>query len=175
MESRHLDVVGINNETRSIYHRFAYKASEDDKELNWAWEWADMEGGPFKSDPFLSSWGIGRLDIWAIGEDGQLNHKYLQNRGGDWWEWSSWEQLGGNFSTAPQVVSWDVAKFTIVGQFANETQCRQKDLYNGGDGNWWHPSVEGWYEKEEVSPASQLWWRQKARVSVTSNSLRLQS
>jgi hypothetical protein len=141
-----LDVIGIDNITRNVYHRFAYKVSGEDKELKWAWEWADLEGGPFKGEPSASTWGPGRLDIWAVGEDGRLNHKFLRNSGGDSWEWSEWEQLGGNFSTAPVVVSWDVAKYTIVGQFANETQYRQKDIYDD-NGNWWHPSVDGWYEK----------------------------
>lgn len=142
-----LDVIGIDSGSKNILQRFAYKVDSNDTKLKWADDWIDLGGGPFIGDPFVSTWGPGRLDIWAIDGDGVLNHKWLLNRGGDWWEWSAWEQLGGNFKITPVVVSWDVDKFTIVGQYGNETQYRQKDYYDGGDGGSWHPSLDGWYEK----------------------------
>jgi hypothetical protein len=62
--------------------------------------WEDL-GGPIKSGPAVAAWAANRLDVFATGANGQLNHK--------WWNgssWSAWQNLGGTFKGAPAAVSW---------------------------------------------------------------------
>lgn len=69
-----------------------------------------MGGSPFVGKPLATSWGLGRMDLWAIGADQTLYHT--------WWDgpsYGGWESLGGSFATAPSVVSWNTGRFDIVG------------------------------------------------------------
>jgi hypothetical protein len=68
-------------------------------------------GGGLTSAPAICSWGPGRLDIFARGEDFALWHKHspdLQN-----WEWSKWESLGGELTSPPAAVSWGEGRIDV--------------------------------------------------------------
>jgi hypothetical protein len=58
-------------------------------------------GGGFMSSPASASWGAGRLDVFARGEDGALWHS-----GWNGTSWSGWQSLGGGLTSAPAAVSW---------------------------------------------------------------------
>jgi hypothetical protein len=134
-----LDIFGIDAESGSVKHKYWDSGSN-----SWApsgKDWEDLGGGPFVGDLTASSWGENRFDVWAAGEDGQLNHLYW-----DGYTYKDWEQMGGAFETAPSVVHWDVGKIDIVGLFDGE----------GGDGHYhskayagdnWYPSLGEWYDK----------------------------
>ena len=62
-------------------------------------------GGVFNSPPAVVTQGTNRLDIFGLGTDNAMYHK--------WWDgnaWgpshTGWEGLGGVFNSPPAVVSW---------------------------------------------------------------------
>jgi hypothetical protein len=49
----------------------------------------------------VAAWAANRLDVFAAGPDGNLQHK--------WWDgskWSAWDWVGGFFQGNPAAVSW---------------------------------------------------------------------
>ena len=63
--------------------------------------------------PSATSWAPGRLDIFNLGKDGFLYHKYFDG--------SSWgpsdvglENLGGDLSSGPAAVSWVSIKPLLI-------------------------------------------------------------
>jgi hypothetical protein len=131
-----LDVFGISAEDGAIKHKY----------WNGAWfpsvtDWEDLGGGPFVGKPVASSWGEGRFDVWAAAQkDGQLHHLFWDGAA-----YQGWEKMGGNFSTAPTVVHWDVQKTDIVGLFDGEDDTHYHSKFY--DGSNWNPSFDGWYDK----------------------------
>jgi hypothetical protein len=66
----------------------------------WSASWQDL-GGPIGSAPAVAAWGSNRLDVFAAGSDGNLQHK--------WWDganWGAWDWVGGYFQGNPAAVSW---------------------------------------------------------------------
>lgn len=66
-------------------------------------QWGGWEslGGVLESPPKAVAWGPNRLDIFALGTDSALYHR--------WWDgaaWGGWESLGGVIESPPEVVSW---------------------------------------------------------------------
>ena len=65
--------------------------------------WGGWEslGGVLTSPPHVVSWGPNRLDVFVVGTDHALWHR--------WWDgstWGGWESLGGVLTSQPHVVSW---------------------------------------------------------------------
>ena len=88
--------------------------------------------------------------MWVVGADGSLYHTF--------WDGSyyhGFENLGGSFSTAPQVAHWSVGRIDIVGQFAGEDSQYQYKYYDGSQWSAWlpkggnfasQPAVTSWSE-----------------------------
>jgi hypothetical protein len=72
-----------------------------------AWSGWESLGGVITSDPSVSSWNSGRLDVFARGTDNALWHKWYQNG------WSNWESLGGVLTSAPGAVSWSNGRIDV--------------------------------------------------------------
>jgi hypothetical protein len=53
--------------------------------------WQNLGGKELTDTPATSSWGPGRLDLFAKGSGGTLQHMWSDNGG-----WYNWENLGGN-------------------------------------------------------------------------------
>lgn len=80
--------------------------------------------------------GLGRLDVWVAGKaDGELYHTFWAPN-----FFLGWEKLGGNFSTAPQVVHWGPNRIDVVGRFVGESQY----VYKYWDGTQWNPPLGEW-------------------------------
>ena len=88
-----------------------------------AWE---SLGGVLTSEPAVSSWAPGRLDVFARGTDNALLHRWYGNNA-----WSGWESLGGVLASAPAAVSWADGRIDV---FARGTDNALKHLWY--DGNW---------------------------------------
>jgi len=57
-----------------------------------------------------SSWGPMRMDVFAVGTDGALWHR--------WWDseiWNDWESLGGGLTQTPSVVAWAPGRLDVFG------------------------------------------------------------
>src|SRR5882757_2144646 len=72
-----------------------------------AWSGWESLGGTLISAPVVSSWANGRLDVFAIGTDNAVYHKWFD--GG----WSGWESLGGFATSAPAAVSWSNGRIDL--------------------------------------------------------------
>jgi len=95
------------------------------------WSGWESLGGIIESPPVALSWGPNRLDIFAIGTDQALYHR--------WWDgsaWHGWESLGGVLTCTPSVVCWGPNRIDI---FANGTD---NALYH----KWWNGSSWGGWE-----------------------------
>src|SRR5439155_2400588 len=75
-------------------------------------EGAEPQGGVILGQPGIVSWGASRLDVFVLGTDRALYHK--------WWDGSSWgpsltgyERLGGICMSAPRAVAWDPNRLDI--------------------------------------------------------------
>ncbi len=141
-----LDVFGIGN-GNIIYHQY--------RDANgWAgtpWQsllttnLPTIPVGYFHSAPSVVSWGTGRLDVFALGSDNLIYHRWFDN---NVWNSTNWESLGsqsmtgfaqGSFISAPAAVSMTSGRLDVfaVGQDGN---LYRKWLEN----SVWNPSATTW-------------------------------
>jgi Repeat of unknown function (DUF346) len=97
--------------------------------------WEDVKGGPFTGAPIASSWGPGKLDLWSLNREGSLLHASSDDEA----PFSDWEDLGGEFSSTPQVVHWRPRNAEIVGR---DKQGRY--AYKSWDNGRWNPPGRQW-------------------------------
>lgn len=87
------------------------------------WSGWQSLGGVLTSDPEVSSWAPGRLDVFARDTNNAMVHRSYA--GG----WSAWEDLGGRFVGGPGAVSWDANRIDVFGR--------------GTDNALWHKNWDG--------------------------------
>jgi hypothetical protein len=92
--------------------------------------WHDWEslGGILESPPTVVSWAPNRLDIFAVGTDSALWHR--------WWDgnaWGGWESLGGVLQSPPSVAAWGPNRLDV---FVVGTDSAM--WHKWWDGNTWH-------------------------------------
>ena len=118
--------------------------------------WVRMEtlGGQLTSGPGVSSWGVGRLDLFSRGTDNSLIHKWYNNG------WYNWESLGGIITSEPAAVSWGNGRIDVFAR--------------GGDNALWHRAYEnGWQAWESLggvlgaAPTVASWGSGRLDVFVT--------
>ena len=90
------------------------------------------------SPPRLATWGPDRLDVFVLGTDRALYHK--------WWDGSAWgpsvngyEYLGGICMSPPEVVAWGTDRLDV---FVLGTD--NAVYHKWWDGSDWGPSVNGY-------------------------------
>jgi hypothetical protein len=72
--------------------------------------YSDNQGGVNTSDADISSWGPGRLDIFARGSDGYLWHRYW-----NYGSWGGWDKMPGpSIVGGPGAVSWGSGRIDVV-------------------------------------------------------------
>lgn len=80
-----------------------------------AWStWRRATNDVISGAPAISSWGPGRLDLWALcsssAEVSTLKHAYLNQPGG----WSAMHDLVGDFEYSPAAVYWGLNRINIM-------------------------------------------------------------
>jgi len=96
-----------------------------------AWSGWDGLGGILETEPVAASWAPNRLDVFTMGTDSALWHR--------WWDgsnWGGWESLGGTITSKPAVVSWGPNRLDV---FALGTDSA---LWH----RWWDGSSWGGWE-----------------------------
>jgi hypothetical protein len=96
-----------------------------------SWGGWESLGGVLSSEPRVVAWAPNRLDVFAVGTDSALYHR--------WWDgsaWGGWEGLGGTLVSPPEVVSWGTNRLDI---FAVGTDHA---LYH----RWWDGTAWGGWE-----------------------------
>jgi hypothetical protein len=106
--------------------------------------YADNLGGIILRDPDISSWGAGRLDVFALGADGKtMFHKWY-----DAGAWSGWEQRGTNYSSGPGAVSWGPGRIDVVARSSDGSV--RHEYWDGA----WHSAPLGGYILEDPDISS---------------------
>jgi len=85
-----------------------------------------LGGGALTPAPALATWGPGRLDLFAAGEDGALWQRSHSNG-----VWSEPASLGGRITSAPDAVSWSAGQIDLVARSSDNTL-----VYKYFDGSW---------------------------------------
>ncbi|MFL5313203.1 MAG: M43 family zinc metalloprotease [Myxococcales bacterium] len=95
-------------------------------------------GAPRPSSSPVVAWDTNRLDVFVLGTDRALYHK--------WWNGSSWgpspigyEAMGGVCTSAPQVVSWGPQRLDVFVTGTNSAL-----FHKWWNGSAWGPSVTGY-------------------------------
>ena len=101
---------------------------------------ASVVGSPSQSSAPVVAWGASRLDVFALGTDRALYHK--------WWNGSTWgpsltgyETLGGVGTSAPQAVAWGPNRLDVF-----VTGMDGALYHKWWNGSAWGPSLTG-YER----------------------------
>jgi hypothetical protein len=90
----------------------------------------DALGGTLASAPAVTSWAPGRLDVFYVGIDGTLRHRYLEE--GTQPSLSAEEGLGGALSGDPTAVSWGDQRIDVFARNAADNQL----WHEWWDGAW---------------------------------------
>ncbi len=100
-----MDVV-VEGPGAAVWHTGADGVAAGAATAPWsAWE---SLGGVVIGAPAITSWGPGRLDVFAPGFDGAVWHKWF-----DGGVWSDWESLGGRTNRAVAAVSWGPGRLDV--------------------------------------------------------------
>lgn len=120
-------------------HIYTKWRTTDTPSFVWS-SWHDL-GCCFNSAPGAVSWGAGREDVVARGEDNAIYIKTFSNGAS-----TAWDFLGGAAGSAPSITSWganrlDIFVRALSGQDLLVRSCTAN--CNGGSGTW----TAGWEAK----------------------------
>lgn len=99
---------------------------------NWedgAWSAWTASGG-LTSPAAAASWGAGRIDLFARGQDNALWH-----RAWDGSAWTGWQGMGGGFTSAPSAISWGSGRVDVFGRGLDN--ALYTDTWNGSAWSGW--------------------------------------
>lgn len=105
-----------------------------------AWETfplEDVQFSKYTAALAATSWADNRLDIYAVGVEFWLYHKYWDGS-----QWSVWESLGAEtMLESVAASSWSANRLDVV------VKADMNFYYKFFDGEAWRPDVLGWYSK----------------------------
>jgi len=129
-----LDVFGIKSDDTTIYHNWVTNGT------TWQTTWEQLTlpvaaaGAPSASANVSTN---GREDVYFIGTDGNLYHKYYNT--GSWS--SSWENIGTPSGTtlvgSPAATSWAAGRYDVYVRAANHTIYHVFKTSDGGSWSGW--------------------------------------
>ena len=100
-----------------------------------------FEGNPTAISSGGSDDQIGRIDLFFRGDDGQYYHIHTIPEGDDF-AWSDWSCHGGNFSSAPEIISPQdnaTQRLDVFGVTSDDELVHQM-----WDGEVWYPGLDQW-------------------------------
>src|SRR6266849_6441522 len=96
-----------------------------------SWGGWESLGGVLESPTRVVAWAPNRLDIFVVGTNSALWHR--------WWDgsaWGGWESLGGVLTTPPEVVSWGTNRLDVFALGTDHALWHR----------WWDGSAWGGWE-----------------------------
>jgi hypothetical protein len=114
-----LFIRGSNGE---LYHRWQLWVGSPAVWSDWLSE--GSAGGGFVDHPVLGRSGDGRLELFIVGADGNLWHRWQTTASNGWSAWTSEGSAGGGFAAAPAVHPSGDGRLEL--------------FVVGADGNLWH-------------------------------------
>src|SRR5205085_2758999 len=132
-------------------------------------------GGIFNSPPTAVSWGFGRLDIFGLGVENTMFHKWWDPiwKAPDGTNWgpsqTDWQPLGDTvvFNSPPAAVSWAPNRLDIFGvgvgvnKNGKPTTPQNTMFHKWWDGTSWKPSPTDWKPLDGatfISPPAAVSW-----------------
>lgn len=124
------DVFAIGSTERGLWSRY------HNNSMNWnypGWYAVDI-GAPTRkvlyTAPGVASWSQGRIDVFALGQNGEMWQYFFDQSSGGWI--TNWLGFGGNFKLiAPTVISWGQYRYDVFAVNQNGTLA-----YKYYDGAW---------------------------------------
>ena len=89
-------------------------------------------GGNLIYGPDAASRGSNRLDVFAVGSDAQMYHRWF-----DGGQWNGWEAQKGVFQSSPASVSWGADRLDVFGRGADGALWHE--WWDGARWNGWEP------------------------------------
>jgi hypothetical protein len=116
-DGNRIDVVTVTFRS-ALYHKWCNGDCSPGSSA-WPAQWEDLSGNAmaqFSFGPALSSWGSGRLDVFAVRGQNLLHRvydlgKHLGPGGSDWTDWTD---LGCCVSSTPAAASWSSGRLDVV-------------------------------------------------------------
>jgi CubicO group peptidase (beta-lactamase class C family) len=104
-------------------------------------DWAQHDDGKFRlaSAPFAVANGLNFRDVYAVGKDSHVYHKFWDGK-----SWTGWFDLGGSIKGAPAVVNPTPSTIDIYARDKNDRLVQK-----WWDGKKWNPSDSGWAPHED--------------------------
>ncbi|KAL9609357.1 MAG: hypothetical protein Q9167_005865 [Letrouitia subvulpina] len=136
-------------------------------------DWRNLTDGSLLEQsavPAVTSWGPGRLDIFATGVDTQLHHKYYD---GTKWvpEGGQTESLGGSLTLEPTAISWGENRFDIFA-ISRETYGLSHIYWDGSSWSGWE-NVGSASSVTLYSPSATTWGPNRLDVFLVNSEGRL--
>jgi hypothetical protein len=145
--SNRLDIFGVGVDTRlenppknTMFHKWWDPTWTAPDGTHWGPSRTDWQplGGTFNSPPAAVSWGPNRLDIFGVGVDNIMRHK--------WWDGTSWKpsptdwvSLGDTkFISPPAAVSWGPNRLDIFSLDVDNV-VRHNWSWDGTNWGGWEP------------------------------------
>ena len=125
------DILAIGTGGRNLYQKFRNNGPWGPDVANWfAVDGTLSSRKTMYSPPGVGTWSQNRVDIFALGQGGELWQYYYDAAYNGW---NGWEAFGGNFllDFAPTVASWGSGRYDLFLVCANNTLG-----YKYFDGAW---------------------------------------
>ena len=113
---------------------------------NASWHGWEGLGGILESPPVAVSWGPNRIDVFTMGTDSALWHR--------WWDgahWGGWESLGGTITSPPSVVSWAPNRLDVFARGTDSAMWHR--WWDGAHWGGWQ-SLGGYHRVRDRSAVS---------------------
>lgn len=125
-----LDVFAIDSASGTLAHKY-WDGSQ------WS-NWGALGGKGLQGTVAATSWGENRMDLVALGGDGQYYYKFWDGH-----QWnpsvSDWYPKNGSFVSSPATVSWGENRLDIYG-VDSDHKLGHQTWYGSG----WHPAADKW-------------------------------
>jgi hypothetical protein len=116
-DANRIDIVTVTFRS-ALYHKWCNGDCSPGNAV-WPAQWEDLSGNAnaqFSYAPALSSWGTGRLDVFAVRGQNVLHRvydlgKHLGPNGSDW---TDWNDLGCCLISSPAATSWGPGRIDLV-------------------------------------------------------------
>ncbi len=132
-----LDVF-IRGSDQNLYHQW-YDASSGPTAWADAWENLGCPAGGLQGTPTACSWSQGRLDIFARGNDVDVDSNPVPALWHLWFDgtWHRWESLGAVIQSDPVAISWGNNQIDVFAPGGNIFTLGSQDFVP------WHVSFQG--------------------------------
>jgi len=148
--SNRIDVFAVGTKN-NLLHLYTNDGNDWGPKIGGVPTWEDL-GGELSSQPVAVSWAENRLDIFALGTDRQMYHKWWDHTQGKWMPSKSDWQGGfpGILFEAPTVISRAPNNLDIFARGPGIGGSGERMYHLFWDGSGWGPAADGKMQWEDL-------------------------